>query len=50
MIKAIFFDIDGTLLSHKTKKVPSSTKKALQLLHENQTKKVFIHLLLVVDI
>ncbi|MCI9093326.1 MAG: Cof-type HAD-IIB family hydrolase [Coprobacillus sp.] len=34
MIKAIFFDIDGTLLSHKTKKVPSSTKKALQLLHE----------------
>lgn len=34
MIKAIFFDIDGTLLSHRTKKVPESTKKALQLLHE----------------
>lgn len=34
MIKAIFFDIDGTLLSHKTKKVPDSTKKALKLLKE----------------
>lgn len=32
MIKAIFFDIDGTLLSHKTKKVPDSTKKAFHLL------------------
>lgn len=34
MIKAIFFDIDGTLLSHKTKQVPDSTKKALHLLKE----------------
>lgn len=34
MIKAIFFDIDGTLLSHKTMKVPESTKKALRLLKE----------------
>lgn len=34
MIKAIFFDIDGTLLSHQTKKVPDSTKKALHLLKE----------------
>lgn len=34
MIKAIFFDIDGTLLSHKTMKVPDSTKKALHLLKE----------------
>lgn len=34
MIKAIFFDIDGTLLSHKTKKVPDSTKKALKLLKD----------------
>jgi Cof subfamily protein (haloacid dehalogenase superfamily) len=34
MIKAIFFDIDGTLLSHQTKKVPDSTVKALKLLKE----------------
>lgn len=29
MIKAIFFDIDGTLLSFKTHKMPESTKQAL---------------------
>lgn len=34
MIKAIFFDIDGTILSHKTKTVPDSTQKALHLLRE----------------
>lgn len=34
MIKAIFFDIDGTILSHNTKKVPDSTKQALHLLKE----------------
>ena len=34
MIKAIFFDIDGTLLSHTTYSVPESTKKALRLLKE----------------
>ncbi len=34
MIKAIFFDIDGTLLSHRTKTVPTSTKQALHLLKE----------------
>ncbi len=34
MIKAIFFDIDGTLLSHRTKEVPASTKLALHLLKE----------------
>lgn len=34
MIKAIFFDIDGTILSHKTKTVPKSTQKALHLLKE----------------
>ena len=32
MIKAIFFDIDNTLLSHKTNKIPESTIKALELL------------------
>ena len=34
MIKAIFFDIDGTLFSHTTKGIPESTKKALWLLRE----------------
>ena len=34
MIKAIFFDIDGTILSHRTKQVCDSTKKALHQLKE----------------
>lgn len=34
MIKAIFFDIDGTLLSHQTKQVPPSTEIALKALKE----------------
>ena len=34
MIKAIFFDIDGTLFSHTTKRIPESTKTALWLLRE----------------
>lgn len=34
MIKAIFFDIDGTLLSHRTKSVPTSTKQSLHLLKQ----------------
>ena len=46
MIKAVFFDIDGTLLSHRTHQVPTSTKKAIQLLKE----KVFISLLQQEDI
>ena len=29
MIKAVFFDIDGTLVSFNTHKVPESTMKAL---------------------
>lgn len=33
-IKAVFFDIDGTLLSHTTYSVPESTKEALKLLKE----------------
>lgn len=32
--KALFFDIDGTLLSEITKQVPESTKEALKLAHE----------------
>lgn len=41
MIKAVFFDIDGTLVSFKTHQVPSSTVKALDLLRK-QGIKVFI--------
>src|SRR5699024_6608962 len=32
MVKAIFFDIDGTLLSFKTNRVPESTVRAFQRL------------------
>ncbi|MCI8296234.1 MAG: Cof-type HAD-IIB family hydrolase [Lachnospiraceae bacterium] len=38
MIRAIFFDVDGTLLSHKTKEVPSSARRSLALLKERQIK------------
>lgn len=31
MIKAIFFDADGTLISHKTKSVPQSARKAIDV-------------------
>ena len=34
-IKAIFFDIDGTLLSHTTGSVPESTIRALKKVREN---------------
>ena len=34
MIKAVFFDVDGTLVSHKSKSVPESAKKALDALRE----------------
>ncbi len=35
MIKAAFFDVDGTLLSHKTHRVPPSTRAALGKLRES---------------
>lgn len=35
MIKVAFFDIDGTLVSHKTKCVPDSAKEALIKLRKN---------------
>lgn len=41
MIKAIFFDVDGTLLSHDTKQVPLSTKCSLKRLQERGIK-IFI--------
>lgn len=34
MIKAIFFDVDGTLLSHTTKCVPRDTVQALRKLRD----------------
>ena len=34
MIKAIFFDIDGTLLSHTTGRVPESTEFAIHQLRK----------------
>jgi len=40
MIKACFFDVDGTLLSHKTGKVPESTARALAELRANGIKTV----------
>ena len=41
MIKAAFFDIDGTLISHTLKDIPMSTKKAIQALKDKGIK-VFI--------
>ena len=38
MIRAIFFDIDGTLLSFQTHAVSASTQKALRLLREKGVK------------
>lgn len=38
IVKAIFFDIDGTLLSFKTHEVPESTQKAITLLQEKGIK------------
>lgn len=38
MIKAIFFDVDGTLLSHKTKQVPKSAREGLSRLRQQGIK------------
>ena len=40
MIKACFFDIDGTLFSHTTNKVPDSAKDALARLRQNGIKTI----------
>ncbi len=34
MIKAAFFDIDGTLLSFKNHRIPSSAQQVLDSFHE----------------
>lgn len=39
-IKAVFFDIDGTLLSFKTHKVPESTVEAIRLLQTHGIKTI----------
>ena len=41
MIKALFFDIDGTLVSFQTHSIPSSTIKALEIAHAKGIK-IFI--------
>ena len=41
MVKAIFFDIDGTLVSFNTHSIPESTQNALKQLREKGIK-VFI--------
>ncbi len=38
MIKAVFFDVDGTLVSHKSKSVPDSAREALERLREKGIK------------
>lgn len=38
MIKAIFFDIDGTLVSFDTHRIPDSTKEALKILRQKGIK------------
>lgn len=38
MVKAIFFDIDGTLISFRTHEIPASTREALAALRERGVK------------
>lgn len=40
MIKAIFFDIDGTLISNKKGVLPESTKRCLKILKEKGIKRI----------
>ena len=38
MVKAVFFDVDGTLVSHKSKSVPESARRAIYELKEKGIK------------
>ncbi len=40
MIKAIFFDIDGTLFSHTQNKIPDSTLESLSILRQKGIKTI----------
>lgn len=40
MVKAIFFDVDGTLVSHKTNTVPESARSALDLLAQKGIRRI----------
>ena len=40
LVKAIFFDVDGTLLSHNTSSVSDSTREALELLAQKGIQRV----------
>lgn len=40
MVKAVFFDVDGTLISHRQKIVPESTRSALEKLSEKGIKRI----------
>ena len=40
MIKAVFLDVDGTLLSHRIKDVPGSARQALAQLSETGVERV----------
>ena len=42
MIRAVFFDIDGTLLSHKTNSVPDSAVRAMEELRRRGVLSFFI--------
>ena len=43
MVKAIFFDIDGTLVSFETHKIPASTQEALKALRDKGIKNIYDH-------
>ena len=38
MIKAVFFDVDGTLVSHAENEVPASTRRSINKLKERNIK------------
>ncbi len=40
MIKVIFFDVDGTLLSHSQGKIPQNTVEALQAVQKKSIRTI----------